>query len=233
MYLNIIELAESLGVSEGVIKDWIRHEALPHTTDRDRLLFDRAQVAEWAAARGLAARAGFLAPAGGRAGSGVALAPLLEVGGIWRDVAPDDAVACCGRIMAALPGVAPAVRQMLARRLRAPGGITWAPVGSGWAIPHPSARVALGRDAGIVGLILLRDALPLQEQAVDDVPVLRLLFFVAPSPRAHLDLLGRISRLLTRERPAALADLGADDAALHAAFAASDALGRGAGEASR
>jgi nitrogen PTS system EIIA component len=233
MYLNIIELAESLGVSEGVVKDWIRHDSLPHTTDRDRLLFDRSQVAEWAAARGLAARAGFLAPARGPAGSVTALAPLLQAGGIWRDIPPEEAAACCGRILAALPGVSPAVRQMLAQRLRSPGGITWAPVGGGWAIPHPSARVSLGRDAGILGLIFLRAPLPLGDQAVDDVPVSRLLFFVAPSPRAHLDLLGRISRLLTRERPAALAEPGAEDEVLRAAFAASDAHGGASGEAAR
>jgi PTS system nitrogen regulatory IIA component len=230
MYLNIIELAESLGVSEGVITDWIRHDALPHTTDRDRLLFDRAQVAEWAAARGLAARAGFLAPTPNPSLSSLALAPLLESGGIWRDVPPSEAASCCGRILSALPGVTPAVRQMLAQRLRAPGGITWAPVGEGWAIPHPSARVSLGRDAGVLGLILLRGALDLGEQAVDATPVSRLLFFVAPSPRVHLDLLGRISRLLTRERPAALIDPGADDGAVRAAFAASDARNGASGK---
>jgi PTS system nitrogen regulatory IIA component len=33
---------------------------------------------------------------------------------------------------------------------------------------------------------------------VDEVPVTRLVFFIAPSPRAHLDLVGRLSRLLSR-----------------------------------
>src|ERR1035437_5203112 len=57
MYLNLIQLAESFGVSEKVVEGWIREEGLPHTPDRGRLLFDRAQVVQWAATRGLAAPA--------------------------------------------------------------------------------------------------------------------------------------------------------------------------------
>src|ERR1035438_9518710 len=54
MYLNLIQIAESFGVSESVVEDWIRNEGLPHTPDRGRLLFDRVQVANWAAADMLA-----------------------------------------------------------------------------------------------------------------------------------------------------------------------------------
>jgi len=71
-------------------------------------------------------------------------------------------------------------------------------VGGGFALPHPAARIALGRDAGTVALILLREPLVFSEPQVDETPVTRLLFFIAPSPRAHLELLGRLSRLLAR-----------------------------------
>ena len=54
MYLNLVQLAESFGVSEKVVEGWIREEGLPHTPERRVLLFDRAQVAQWAATRGLA-----------------------------------------------------------------------------------------------------------------------------------------------------------------------------------
>src|ERR1017187_1600821 len=86
MYLNIIQLAESFGVEESVVESWVRKEGLPAIEDRNRLLFDRNQVVDWAAARGLAAKAGFLAA--GRAANLTArrLEPLLRAGGIWRDV---------------------------------------------------------------------------------------------------------------------------------------------------
>lgn len=198
MYLNLTQIAESFGVSEKVIEDWIRTEGLPHIPERGRLLFDQAQVANWAAARGLAAQVGFLAHTTPAFATGWRLEPLLRAGRIWRDVAAADVPAIFERVIETLPGTSPAVRQLVVQRLRGPGGITMAPVGGGFALPHPGARVALGRDAGAVALLLLREALPLADAAPDNVPVTRLLFFIAPSPRAHLDLLGRLSRMLSR-----------------------------------
>jgi len=198
MFLNLIQIAESFGVSEGVVEGWIRDEGLPHTRDRGRLIFDRAQVAQWAANRGLSSQAGFLAPETSVFATGIRLEPLLRHGGIWRDVAAADVNAVYDRVVAALPGTTASVRHMLAQRVRAPGGVTPAPVGGGFAVPHPSARVALGRDAGTVALIFLREGMQLPEPPADGVAVTRLFFFIAPSPRAHLDLLGRLSRLLSR-----------------------------------
>jgi nitrogen PTS system EIIA component len=199
MYLNLIQIAESFGVSERVVEGWVRDEGLPATLDRGRLLFDRAQVAQWAATRGLAAQAGFLAPESPALAASVRLGTLLRAGGIWRDVSAADVLAIFERIVTALPGATPPVRQLLSQRLRVPGGVTMAPVGGGFALPHPGTRITLGRDSGTVALLLLREPLPLTETPPDDVPVTRLFFFIAPSPRGHLDLLGRLSRSLRRE----------------------------------
>lgn len=198
MYLNLVQLAESFGVSEKVVEGWVRNEGLPHTPDRGRLLFDRAQVAQWAATRGLAAQAGFLAAQSSALGAGLQLGSLLRAGGIWRDVPAVEVPAIFERIITALPGATPPVRRLLGQRVRANGGVTIAPVGGGFALPHPSARITLGRDSGTVALLLLRDALPLDEPPPDGVPVTRMLFFIAPSPRAHLDLLARLTRSLAR-----------------------------------
>ena len=198
MYLNVVQIAESFGVTETVVEGWIRNEGLPHIPDRGRLLFDRAQVADWATAHGLAAQAGFLAPATSAVAGGWRLEPLLRAGGIWRDVSQKQLTGVLGRIVGALPGATPPVRQLLAQRLSAQGGVTPAPVGGGFALPHMSTRVALGRDSGTVALLLLNEAMLLPEPPPDGVPVTRLLFFIAPSPRAHLDLLGRLSRALTK-----------------------------------
>src|SRR5512140_1586096 len=198
MFLNLIQLAESFGVSESVVEGWIREEGLPHTRDRGRLIFDRAQVAQWAANRGLSSQAGFLAPEISVFATDLRLEPLLRAGGIWRDVAAVDVGDVFDRVVAALPRTTAPVRQLLAQRLRAPGGVTAAPVGGGFAVPHPSARVARGRDAGTIALLFLREGMLLPERPADGIDVTRLFFFVAPSPRAHLDLLGKLSRLLSR-----------------------------------
>lgn len=223
MYLNLIQIAESFGVSESVVEGWIRDEGLPHTLDRGRFVFDRAQVAHWAAARGLAAQAGFLAPETSVFMTGLRLEPLLKAGGIWRDVAAAEVPNVFDRIVAALPAVTPPVRQMLAQRLRASGGVTWAAIGGGFALPHPSARIALGRDSGTLALLLLRDALPIPGNGTDGVPVTRLFFFIAPSPRAHLDLLGRLSRVLARGPLRELVLKAAKDDEIFAALAGADA----------
>jgi PTS system nitrogen regulatory IIA component len=223
MYLNLIQIAESFGVSESVVEGWIRDEGLPHTLDRGRFVFDRAQVAHWAAARGLAAQAGFLALETSVFATGLRLEPLLKAGGIWREVAASDVANIFDRIVAALPAATPPVRQMLAQRLRAKGGVTWAAIGGGFALPHLSARIALGRDSGTLALLLLRDALPIPGNSTDGVPVSRLFFFIAPSPRAHLDLLGRLSRVLARGTLRELVAKGASDAEIFSAIAVSDA----------
>ena len=229
MYLNLIQIAESFGVSEKVVEDWIRTEALPHTPDRGRLLFDRAQVANWAAARGLAAQAGFLAPEKTAVATSLKIAPLLRTGGIWRDVAPAEVRTTFAHAVGRMAGATPPIRQLLTQRLQAAGGVTFAPVGGGFALPHPSARVALGRDSGVVALVLLREALALTEPCPDTVPVTRLIFFIAPSPRAHLDLLGRLSRLIVRGTWREVIDRGASDEEIYMAIAGAENSAPGGG----
>lgn len=221
MYLNLVELAESFGVAEKVVEDWIRNDGLPHVQDRGRLLFDRARVAQWAAEHGLVARAGFLAPDGGAFTTGLDLAPMLRAGGIWRGVPSAAVVETLARVIADLPKTTVPVRQMLAQRLRANGGVNWAPVGGGFALPHFSARVSLGRESGIIALLLLREPLPLSELP-DSIPVTRLFFFIPPSPRAHLDTLARLGGALARGPLRELVEGGASDDALFEALAAAD-----------
>jgi len=225
MYLNLIQIAESFGVSETVVEGWVRNEGLPNTPDRGRLLFDSAQVADWAAKRGLAAQAGFLAPTTSALGTSLRLGPLLRAGGIWREVSAAEVPALFERIVTALPGASPPVRQLLGQKLHAKGGVTMAPVGGGFALPHPSTRITLGRDSGTVALLLLRDALPPDKAAPDEVPITRLCFFIAPSPRAHLELLARLSRNLTSGPLRELIVNGAEDEQiLKAVDAVDDAL---------
>jgi PTS system nitrogen regulatory IIA component len=222
MYLNLIQIAESLGVSEKAVEGWIRDEGMPYTPDRGRLLFDREQVAEWAAERGLAARAGFLARDVAGLGTSPMLGALLRRGGIWRDVEAVYAPAVFEEIVNGMTGATAAVRKLIGARVRAEGGVTLAPVGRGFALPHPSARVTLGRDSGLVALVMLKDVL----RTGDDMEVNRLLFFIAPSPRSHLDLIARLSRALACEQVREAMAQGETDDVILRAFDEFDATGR-------
>jgi nitrogen PTS system EIIA component len=225
MYVNLVELAESFGVSEKVVEDWIRDEGLPHVPDRGRLLFDRARVAHWAAEHGLTARAGFLAPENGAFTSGLALAPMLRAGGVWRHVPAGGVTGVLERVIGGLSAVAQPVRALLTQRLRIKDGINWAPVGGGFALPHFSTRVTLGRDAGVIALLLLGDALPPTGPPPDGVAVTRLFFFIPPSPRAHLDTLARLSRAVSQGPLRGLVERGAPDEELFQALAVADVSG--------
>jgi PTS system nitrogen regulatory IIA component len=222
MYLNLIQIAESFGVSEKVVEDWMRTEGLPHTPDRGRLLFDRAQVAEWAATRGLAAKAGFLAPETSAFSTDWRLEPLLQAGGIWRNIPAAEVLEVFRKVVTALPGATPSIRQLLVQRLLAKNGVAFAPIGGGFAMPHLSTRVSLGRESGTIALLLLQEALTVAEPVPDDVPITRLFFFVAPSPRAHLDLLGRLCRLLARGPLREAILRGAPDEEIFRTIAATD-----------
>jgi PTS system nitrogen regulatory IIA component len=107
-----------------------------------------------------------------------------------------------------------------------------APIGGGFAMPHPSARVSLGRDSGTIALLLLKDPLPVSGPVPDEVPITRLFFFVAPSPRAHLDFLGRLCRMLGRTDVRDLIVAGAADEDIFRAVASADksAVAGGHGE---
>jgi PTS system nitrogen regulatory IIA component len=98
------------------------------------------------------------------------------------------------------------------------------------ALPHFSTRVSLGRDAGVIALVLLRGALPMAEPAVDGVPVTRLFFFVPPSPRAHLDTLGKLSRAISKGPLRTLLERDAPDDDIYRALAVVDAAGGGEGK---
>jgi PTS system nitrogen regulatory IIA component len=224
MYLNVVELAESLGVEESVIENWVRDEGLPHVPDRGRLLFDRAQVVAWAASRGLTAKLGFLAPQ--LPSTAIRrLEPLLRAGGIWRDVASSQALAVVEEIVGNLPGETSAVRRLLVQRLHEPNGVNWAPVGGGLALPHLRAPAALGR--GVIALLFLRDPLLTDPPAPDSSPVTRLLFFMAPSPRMHLEMLGQLSTALTGGSFRLRILEAAPDAEIFAALSAADAAQTG------
>ena len=147
---------------------------------------------------------------------------MLRTGGIWRDVEPGAIVGVLETVVGRLPGASPAVRQLLAQRVRAPGGVIWAPVGSGLALPHLRAPVALGRDSGVLAMLFLRQPLAMDDPAPDGEPVTRLLFFVAPSPRAHLELLARLSTALHQGELRGRVLEAAPDEAIHAALAADE-----------
>jgi PTS system nitrogen regulatory IIA component len=143
---------------------------------------------------------------------------MLRAGGVWRDIPAAGAVEVMGRVVSGLPGASEELRTELARRLRSANGISWAPVGDGLALPHFRLPAELEGDGGAIALIFLREPMAVTGEAPDGATVTRLLFLVAPSPRHHLEILGRLSRALIHADLRRLVLEGATDAELFAAF---------------
>lgn len=219
MYLNLIQIAESFGVSEQVITEWVRNEGMPHVHDRERILFERSQVMDWAASHGLGGQAGFLSEPAPSLAKSQELDILLRRGGIWRGVKPSDLPSVFERIVRKLPGLPAPILGMLVQRICAPGGVTMAPVGGGFALPHPSMRVSLGETSALIALIEL-DAPWTGNEPPDAVPITRLLFFISPTPRLHVNMLGLLARSIASGQLTRALDDGADDNALCQALAA-------------
>jgi PTS system nitrogen regulatory IIA component len=219
MYLNLTQIAESLGVSEHVVTEWVRKENMPHVHDRGRILFEKGQVLAWAARKGLAANAGFLAQPGESLTAALDLAALLKRGGIWRDIPPADLPQVFERILGGLPGLTPAVHGMLMHRMSSSDGLTVAPTGKGFALPHPTSGVFLGESCALVSLIQLNAPWPWAE-APDGIPVTRLLFFISPTPRQHVNMLGLLARSISSGILERALNEGADDEALSRALVA-------------
>jgi PTS system nitrogen regulatory IIA component len=114
------------------------------------------------------------------------------------------------------------VRQLLAQRVRTQRGVTWAPIGGGFALPHLRTPVALGGNAGTLALLFLNDGLPLEEPPPDGVALTRLFFFIAPSPRVHLEALAKLSAALTRTGLRQLVIQAAADSRIFAELATAD-----------
>lgn len=213
MYLNLIQIAESFGVSEQVVTEWVKNEGMPHVHDRDRILFEQALVMDWAARKGLAAHGGFLSQPVQSRTPDPDLGPLLRRGGIWRGVRPAELPGVLENVLQRLPGLTPAMHEMLSKRLAGPDGLVVSPVGRGFALPHPSMCVFLGPANTLVAFIQLDEPLGGVEPP-DAVPVTRLLFFISPTPRQHVNMLGLLARCVALGDLGRALDSGEDDEAL-------------------
>ncbi|MCK9314897.1 MAG: PTS sugar transporter subunit IIA [Verrucomicrobia bacterium] len=128
----------------------------------------------------------------------LALASLLMRGGVWRSVSSADILPVFEKIILSLPMLSPNEQKLLSQRIHSKGGIVWAPIGNGYALPHFSTRISLGNDKGFLALIFLKDSSAFQEVSPDGKPLERLIFFVPPSPRSHFGILARLSRLIAQ-----------------------------------
>ena len=193
MDLSVREVAQLLGVTEKTVHRWLREKAIPAHRLHDQFLFNRVEIQEWAAGRGLK-----LSPTiSGQHGAPEAASSLraaIERGGIHFRVpgrTPEEVLDAITR----LPGIPEdANRSLLRELLVGREALMSTGIGGGIAIPHPRDPLVVQVREPVVLTCFLEH--PVDFHAIDGAPVRVLFTLLSPSIRAHLQMLSRLTYAL-------------------------------------
>jgi nitrogen PTS system EIIA component len=214
--IDLRSAASFLGVDDATLSRWARRGEIGARRVHDQWQFDRVDLLEFAAARGIPVSPEMVAnPEEG----GPALPRLSEAvraGGVQHDVPGADKASVLRAVVDALqlpPGLDRAFlhQMLLAREQLGSTGL-----GHGVAIPHPRNPILLRVPAPAVAVSYL--AKPIDYGALDGSPVHTLFTLVTPSMRAHLHLLAVIAAALQDPEVPRLLAARAPEAVLLDAF---------------
>lgn len=187
MQLTIRDAAGLLKLPEAALRRWVRQGGMPFCRVNDQVRFNRTELLEWAAARGLAVAPDAFRRAPAAAGESVRLAAALERGGICHGVVAGDKEEALRAAVERLRLPPEIDREqllhfLLAREAMAPTG-----VGEGIAVPHVRNPLVLAVPEPVAGLCFLER--PVSFGALDGRPVHTLFTLASPTVRHHLHLL--------------------------------------------
>jgi PTS system nitrogen regulatory IIA component len=194
--LSVRDIGRLLGVPEETVYRWLKEGAIPAYRIQDQYRFDRAEILEWATAKGLA-----LSPRlfdepvpGGATPTQGRLAAALAAGGIHYDVGGEDRPSALRSVVDLLPLPPEADRGFLLEMLLAREELGSTALGRGIAIPHPRFPVILPPSPEILALCFLTR--PIDFHAPDGEPVGTLFLLVSSGVKGHLALLSRLAFVL-------------------------------------
>jgi nitrogen PTS system EIIA component len=195
MQLSVLEAAQLLNVTPGMVYSWIKQGAIPFSKVNDEYLFNRTELLEWATSAGLQI-------SGNLFGTGLPdsvplpnLSDALGAGGVFHDLPGTDLSSVLKSIVDKLKLPEDTDRTFLFQVLLARESLGSTGIGNGIAIPHVRNPVVLHSSSPSITLCFLRD--PIDFKAIDGKPVHTLFTIISPTVRSHLHLLSRLSYLLS------------------------------------
>lgn len=195
MKLTLSEAAKLLDTTDAAIYRWIKHGEIPCHQVNETYRFHRAELLEWATARGMPISAEAF-PASRRSvevpGSGLLAA--LRRGGVHHDVEGVDRETVLRAIVQRMALAEETDRDLLYDVLMAREALGSTGVGEGIAIPHVRSPVVLPANQPAISLCYL--AHPIDFHAIDERPVHTFFSLVTLTIRSHLFLLSRLSLAL-------------------------------------
>jgi PTS system nitrogen regulatory IIA component len=195
MKLDVHEAAKLLNTSERTIYRWIREGSIPCRRINDHYRFHRAELLEWATARGMVTAVDAFPPS--RPMSEVPLpmfAAALEAGGVHHHVEGTDRESALRAIVKRMPLEDEADRELLLDVMLAREALGSTGIGDGIAIPHVRSPIVLHTTEPSITLCFLDH--PIDFQAIDGLPVRTFFSLVTMTIRSHLYLLSRLSASL-------------------------------------
>lgn len=195
MKLSVHEAAKLLDTSERTIYRWIREGAIPCRRFNDHYRFNRAELLEWATARGMLISVDAFPPS--RPLTDVPLprfAAALHAGGTHHHVEGTDRESALRAIVQRMPLGDEADRELLFDVILAREALGSTGVGDGIAIPHVRSPIVLHVTEPSITLCFLDH--PVDFDAIDGRPVHTFFSLITLTIRSHLHLLSRLSSAL-------------------------------------
>jgi len=218
MQVSVKEAALMLELDEDALWRLIGQGDIPAHLVNEEYRFNKAELFEWATARGLKVSHELFPD---REGELPGLGEALARGGIARNLAAGDAPSALRSLVGVLALPEDVDRDYLYQVMLARENLGSTGIGEGIAIPHVRNPVVLRGAPSSVTLGFL--AAPIDFHAIDRVPVDTLFAIVSPSVRVHLHLLSRLGSVLRVPAFRAILRSRAPDAAILSALAEAEA----------
>lgn len=226
MQLSVREAAGMLSVSEEKLYRWIKQGSIPAHWIQEEYRFNRAELLEWATARGMAISP-VLFQNEDQDEELPSLSQALAAGGVFYGVEGRDPESVLRAVVDVLNLPEDVDRDFLFQVLLARETMGSTGIGGGIAIPHVRNPVVLPVPTPSVTLCFLKQ--PIDFKAADRQPVNTLFTLITPTVRTHLHLLSRLGFALQHpefrqalQRQSAQGELGRALAAAEAVIPAGD-----------
>lgn len=190
MKLTVRDAGQLLGVTEKTVYQWIREGVIPVHLINEQYRFNRAELLEWATARGIDVSPEIFAGPGGGESAPPSLGDALEEGGIHYHVGGTDTASVLHAVVDQVKLPEGMDRTFLIQVLLAREALGSTGIGEGIAIPHVRNPIVLHLPRPTVTLCFLEHAVDFG--ALDGRPVTTLFTLITPTVRTHLHLLSRL-----------------------------------------
>ena len=192
MKLSLHQVARALDSPVETIERWVRQGRIPIRKNGDTYLFETEILEKWAAHHNFT----FILPTECNDGESICrgtetLLESMKVGGVYHNIAGNDAQSALFSAIAAIPALVPEHQTELFQRLMERETLASTGIGSGIAIPHPRTPLSTPLSPSRIITCFLKN--PIDFNAIDDKPVFMFFILLSPSVKSHLHLLSRLS----------------------------------------